>query len=182
MPVDEFAIADLVMVAVILVSALFGLLRGFVKEVVALVIWCAAFVLSMAFGPPLGQLVVENLDERLQAALGIGAVFVAVLVIGAIVQRILQGLVKGSGLSGTDRTLGLVFGGVRGVTVVVLGLIVLRSYTQESAWWEESQLAGPLLVYEDDVLAITSALKESLQGWTGDETPAVDETLAEEAV
>ena len=176
MAADEFAIADIVIVAVMLVSALFGLMRGFVKEVVALIIWSAAFVLSMGFGPTLGQLVVEDQDERLQAALGIGAVFVAVLVAGAIVQRILQGLVQGSGLSGTDRTLGLVFGGVRGVAVVVLGLIALRLLDQESAW-EDSRLAGPLLVYEDDVLAITSALKESLQGWIGDETPPVEEAV-----
>ena len=167
MQLDAFAVADVVIIAVIAVSALFGLMRGFVREVVALVVWSAAAILSLAFGPPLGELLAENLDERPQAALGIAAVFVVVLVAGAILQRTLRGLIQGTGLSGTDRTLGLVFGGVRGIAVVVLGLIVLRSFSADSVWWRASQLVHPLLALEDDVLAISNALKETFHDLVG---------------
>ena len=179
MQLDEFAVADVVIVAVIAISALFGLMRGFVREVVALVIWSAAAILSLAFGPPFGQLVAENLDDRLQAALGIGAVFVVILVAGALLQRALHGLIQGTGLSGTDRTLGLVFGGVRGVAVVVLGLIVLRSFSAESSWWQASQLVEPLLTLEDDVLAIARAIKETFYNLIGGDELVGGETPVE---
>ena len=179
MQLDEFAVADVVIVAVIAVSALFGLMRGFVREVVALAIWSAAAILSLAFGPPFGQLVAENLDDRLQTALGIGAVFVVILVAGALLQRALHSLIQGTGLSGTDRTLGLVFGGVRGVAVVVLGLIVLRSFSAESSWWQASQLVEPLLTLEDDVLAIARAIKETFYNLIGGDELVGGETPVE---
>ena len=86
---DQFAIADIVIVSIILVSAMFGIMRGFVKEVVSLCVWSAAFVLSFSFGAALGDVMAENLDERPQTAIGFAAIFVVVLVAGAILQRIL---------------------------------------------------------------------------------------------
>ena len=170
---DQFAIADIVIVSIILVSAMFGIMRGFVKEVVSLCVWSAAFVLSFSFGAALGDVMAENLDERPQTAIGFAAIFVVVLVAGAILQRILHGLVQSTGLSGTDRTLGLVFGGARGLAVVVLGLIFMRSFAEGSDWWSASQLAGPLLVLEDDVLAIANAIRDSFPGFIErNETPA----------
>lgn len=163
----QFAVADIVIVVVVLVSAMFGMLRGLVREVASLLIWAAAFVLGLAFGPTLGALIAEDLGARPQTALGFGATFVVVLVAGAIVQRLLRGLIQSTGLSGTDRTLGLVFGGARGVAVVVLSLVALQAFAADGEWWQESQLAGPLLALESDVLAIVTAVKDALQGLVG---------------
>lgn len=167
MQLDKLSIADAVLITIIMVSAVFGMMRGFVKEVVALIVWSMAGVLSLAFGVSLGTLMAENMDGRAQAALGIGTVFITVLIAGAIVQRMLRGLVHSTGLGGTDRTLGLVFGGVRGVAVAVLGLVFLRSFSANSAWWTASQLAGPLLMLEDDVLAVATAIKDFFSGPVG---------------
>ena len=167
MQLDKLSIADAVLVVIIMVSAVFGVMRGFVKEVVALIVWSMAGVLSLAFGVSLGALMAENMDGRAQAALGIGTVFITVLIAGAIVQRLLRGLVQSTGLGGTDRTLGLVFGGVRGVAVAVLGLVFLRSFSANSAWWTASQLTGPLLMLEDDVLAVATAIKDFFSGPVG---------------
>ena len=163
----DLSIADAVIIVVVMVSAVFGLLRGFVKEVVALFVWSAAGVLSLGFGTQLGELMAENLDDRSQAALGIGTVFIVVLIAGAILQRILRGLIHSTGLSGTDRTLGLVFGGLRGVAVVVLGLIFFRSFSADSEWWRASQLVDPLLTLEEDVLAIASAIRDFFHSLVG---------------
>ena len=154
MPIEDIAIADLAIAAVVLVSAAFGLMRGFVKEVVALVIWVGAAVLGTTFGPVVADSLGLDLSARLQSAVGFATVFVVVLVVGALVQRLLRGLVTGTGLTGTDRTLGLLFGTARGVAVVLVALILLRPFAAERAWWNASVLAPPLLALEGDLLEI----------------------------
>lgn len=158
MPTAELAVADVVIGVVVLVSAVFGLLRGFVKEVVAVLIWVGAVLASMAFGPKLGALLGLTLSARLQNAIGFGAVFITVLVAGALLQRLLRGLVEGTGLSGTDRTLGLVFGTVRGVAVVTVALILLRPFAGARGWWSESVLVPPLLALEADLMELVNAV------------------------
>lgn len=161
MPIADIAVADTVIAAVVLVSALFGLMRGLVKEVAALVVWVGAAVLGMTFGPTLGALTDLTLSTRLRNAIGFGVVFVVVLVAGALLQRVLRALVQSTGLTGTDRTLGLAFGSLRGVTVVLVALILLRPFAAERVWWNESVLAPPLLALEGDFLEVTNAVLDA---------------------
>lgn len=161
MSLAEFAAADVAIVAVVLISAGLGLARGLVKEVLSLAIWAAALVLSLAFGPAVAELLGLNLAPRLQTGIGFVAVFVVVLIAGAIGQRLVGGLVKSTGLSGTDRLLGLLFGAARGGVVVIVGLIALRPFAEERIWWNDSQLAPPLLAYEEDVLQLAGALVDA---------------------
>lgn len=173
MPIADFALADVIIAAVVVVSAVFGLLRGLVKEVLALIIWVGATVLGMTFGPTLGALADLTLSERLRNAIGFCAVFVVVLVAGALLQRVLRGLVQSTGLTGTDRTLGLAFGTLRGVAVVVVALILLRPFAAERIWWSDSVLAPPLLALEGDFLEVTNAVLDAfdaapVQPWGDD--------------
>ena len=161
MPTAELAVADVVIGVVVLVSAVFGLLRGFVKEVVAVLIWVGAVLASMAFGPKLGALLGLTLSARLQNAIGFGAVFITVLIAGALLQRLLGRLVESTGLSGTNRTIGLVFGIVRGVVVVTGVLILLRPFAGARGWWSESLLVPPLLALEPDLMEFVNAVLEA---------------------
>ena len=158
MSIEDIAIADVVIAAVVLVSAVFGMMRGFVKEVLALVIWVSAAFLGMTFGPALADLTDLTLSTRLRNAIGFGVVFVVVLVAGAFLQRFLHGLVRTTGLTGTDRTLGMAFGAVRGAAVVLVALILLRPFAAERAWWSESLLAPPLLALEDEFRELAGAV------------------------
>jgi membrane protein required for colicin V production len=67
--------------------------------------------------------------------------FVTVLIAGAIVAFLMRKLVEGSGLSGSDRLLGMVFGLVRGFALVTL-VVLLLGFTpfRRDPWWHESQL------------------------------------------
>jgi membrane protein required for colicin V production len=73
--------------------------------------------------------------------LGYGLCFVAVLVAGALVSFVLRKLIAGSGLSGTDRLFGMMFGLARGMLLVVLAVLML-GFTPfpRDPWWHESRL------------------------------------------
>ena len=67
--------------------------------------------------------------------------FVAVLILGALLRFVISKLVEGTGLSGTDRLLGMLFGFARGVLLVTL-LVFLVGFTAftRDPWWQQSVL------------------------------------------
>ena len=160
---------DIVMLIVMLVSAALGLFRGLVREMASLAIWFCAFVLAAVFAPLVADSLPADLGGGVRSALGFAAVFVAVLVAGAFGQRLLAGLVNTTGLTGTDRTLGLVFGAARGAIVVIVGLIAMRPFSLERSWWQESSVAPMLLAFEHDVLALIDAVVVTFFNLTGGE-------------
>lgn len=155
-----FATADLVLVGLVLISAVFGMSRGIMKEVLSLAIWTAALLLALAFGKALGGMILDA-NAKLQAGAGFALVFAVVLVAGALVQRLVRSLVETTGLTGTDRVLGLVFGAARGSMVALFALIMLRPFADERQWWRESRLVPPIIAYEEDVLTLASALVDA---------------------
>ena len=162
MPIGEFAVADVVMGIVIAVSAVLGLMRGLVREVLSLVIWAAALLLGIGFADSVAAMLGLDLSAGLQTAIGFAIVFVAVLVVGALGQRFFGGLVESTGLTGTDRTLGLVFGTVRGAAVVLVALILLRPFAESRDWWAESLIAPPLLTFENEVIELFDLMMDAV--------------------
>ena len=162
------------MLIVIGASAALGLFRGLVREVVSLAIWAAACLFAMAFGPLLAELMQFDVGPGVKSALGFAAIFVAVLVAGAFLQKMLGAMVEATGLTGTDRTLGLAFGAVRGAIVVIVALIVLRPFAEERAWWSESTVAPFLLLFESHVMEFIDAVLALFDAAPdGEETGAV---------
>lgn len=164
MPVGNFAVADVVMAIVIVVSAGFGLMRGLIREILSLVIWGAALLLGIAFANPVAGVLGLDLSPGLQTAIGFAIVFAAVLIGGALAQRFFGGLVHSTGLTGTDRTLGLVFGAARGAAVVLVALILLRPFAESRDWWRESTIAPPLLTFENEVFELFNLLMDAVSG------------------
>lgn len=134
-------IADLVIFAIIALSVAIGVMRGFVVEVLSLAVWIVAVVLAMSFGAQVAGFFEGSIAlPSLRIALGYALVFIATLVAGGIVVYLVGRMVKGTGLSGTDRMLGVVFGLARGALIVVV-LVVLMGLTPfpRDAWWQESR-------------------------------------------
>ncbi len=144
--VDQFTAftgIDWIIVGVLVVSSLISIARGFVKEALSLATWFAAIVISRLFAGQVSSLLADTIDVpsvRLGAAYLL--LIVGTLIVGALVNRLIGELVRMTGLSGTDRFLGMFFGLARGavvVLVIVAGLYYLAP-VEDDRWWKESIL------------------------------------------
>lgn len=141
-------IADALIVLAVATSVVIGLIRGFVVEVMALVVWAFAIFASLMFAPKLTDALagaIETSSARIFLAYAL--VFVGTLLVGAVVTWLLRKLVQGTGLSGTDRLLGGVFGIARGAVLVVVVVLMLGlTPFPRDAWWRESRLLPHVVV------------------------------------
>ncbi len=134
--------ADYTILAVLGLSVLMGLWRGFIGEVLALACWACAFWVAWWFGPALADQFSASISTpSVRVLLAYAVCFIAVLIAGAIFAFLMRKLIEGSGLSGTDRLLGMVFGLARGAVLVVL-VVFLIGFTpaKRDPWWNQSQL------------------------------------------
>ncbi len=133
---------DFTILGVIGLSALISLVRGFVKEALSLVIWFGAFFIASQYYAKLAVYFTNIQDDMVRNGAAVGALFIATLVVGAVVNYVIAQLVQKTGLSGTDRVLGVVFGSLRGVLVVAAVLFFMDAFTSlpNSDWWRQSQL------------------------------------------
>ena len=147
--------ADIVILTLILLSAVIGLFRGLVREVVSLAIWASAIVGAMVFASPVaGYLTAIEASQQIRVVVAFVIVFFGVLIVGGLLQWSLARLIQSTGLGGTDRFLGFVFGALRGGLVVIAALIVARPFAETTDWWQESLLRPELLVFEEDILQL----------------------------
>ncbi|MCX7179690.1 MAG: CvpA family protein [Proteobacteria bacterium] len=141
-----FAAFDCAVVAALVLSCLLGLWRGMVSEVLALLAWVAAFFAARTWsGPAADALSAWLRDPALRQMLGFVAVFVATLLVFAVVRFLLSRLLRAVGLGLVDRFLGMIFGLLRGL-LIVLAAVMIGGMTElpRQAWWREAILALPL--------------------------------------
>jgi len=142
---------DYVILGTILISVLVGALRGFMKEVFSLVVWAAAFVIAYLYAGNVAVLMEDHVSlPSARTAMGFTGLFVSVLLIGGLLNYLLGRLVESTGLSGTDRLLGGVFGAARGLVLVITVLLV-AGFTPipSDPWWKDSQVIQRLLPIAD---------------------------------
>jgi membrane protein required for colicin V production len=147
---------DYAILGIILLSAVIGLVRGLIREVVSLAIWVVAAFVAWSFYQPVAEMLTPWVSTpSLRLGLAVLILVVGVLFLGAIFAYILTLLVEKTGLTGTDRLLGLVFGAARGAVIVALAvfLAALTPLTQDP-WWQQSQLLVHFQHLADQILAL----------------------------
>ncbi|MDO6805115.1 CvpA family protein, partial [Wenyingzhuangia sp. 1_MG-2023] len=105
------AVVDWVILAVLGISSLISLKRGFVREALSLAVWIGAFVVARMFSGNLATLLTDYIETNsLRWIAAFVVLFLGTLAIGAMVNHLIVEVVRLTGLSGTDRILGMVFG------------------------------------------------------------------------
>lgn len=135
--------ADIAILAVLALSMLFGLVRGFVSEVLSLVCWVAALWVAWAFGDEVAGFYSGWLHNPVACIVaGYVTCFVGVLIVGAVTGWVVHRLMSHGGLRGGDRFLGLLFGLARGVLLVTFAVLMLgfTMVPAKAAWWRQSTL------------------------------------------
>lgn len=151
---------DYAVLTVLGLSLLWALLRGFVRELMAILGWVAAVVLSGMFTQTLARMLPESLGAVLSNVLAFVAIFIGVWVLSGFAGLLLGRLVRAAGLGWTDRLLGAVLGLVRGLIIVLL-LVMLAGLTPlpREPVWRNAVLSAPL---ETAVTAMKPLLPEGL--------------------
>jgi membrane protein required for colicin V production len=111
-----------------------GVFRGFFKELIALCVWGIALWLGFNYSNALYPWLSPYVHNALLCSvLGFVLIVLAVVVLGAIINALLSFIIHRTGLSGTDRLLGLLFGFVRGILLVAFIMVVVEMTTTDVA-------------------------------------------------
>jgi len=150
---------DYAIIGLIAISAILGITRGFVREVFSIAAWVAAIWVGLSFSRELSfylRTLIEHPAGRMAAAFA--GLVVITLIVGGLVGFLVRQIIDKTGLTGSDRLAGLVFGIARGMVVVAM-LVLLAGLTSlpNDSWWRESMLIAPF---------------QSLALWLRDQAPA----------
>ncbi|MEY3747766.1 MAG: hypothetical protein RL194_1225 [Pseudomonadota bacterium] len=137
---------DYVVLGIVGLSVLLSIMRGFVREILALASWVIAFIVARLYATDLIPLLPEAIpNDALKMLAAFLIVFLTTLLLCSLLAIALSQLFKKAGLGFLDRGLGAVFGALRGVLVVCL-LVLLAGFTAlpKEPLWRNAMFAAPL--------------------------------------
>jgi membrane protein required for colicin V production len=162
--------ADYAILGALAISLVFGMVRGFMREALALLAWLGGLWLAWKFAddvkPMLGGLLT---DEPQRTWVARALILASVLLVSWIIAEVIEYFIHQSGLSVTvDRALGAVFGFIRGVVLVsLLAMLGTLVKLDEVRWWKKSTLLPYAVTVSEwmDAFAKTAidSTKESLK-------------------
>jgi membrane protein required for colicin V production len=145
-------ILDLVVIGVVLISALLAAVRGFTREVLAIVSWIAAAAVAWVFHPQLVPFVKQYIpassaQDTIALVASIAALFLGTLIIVSLVTARISDFVLDSRIGALDRTLGFVFGAARGLLLAVIGYLFFAALigNEKMPAWAKDAKAKPML-------------------------------------
>ena len=133
---------DYAIVVICVASAAFGFWRGFVKEAISLATWLIAIFLAWQAS----WLVEDRLGEwtaapELRVWTARAIIFCVIMIVGGLISWMMRALIRSSGLSGTDRSLGGIFGLARGILLVgLLAIVIDLAELESETWWSGARL------------------------------------------
>lgn len=141
--------ADLLLIAIILISALISIKRGLAKEVLSLLSWVLAFTVAFLFSEKLASLLANWISTpSVRITVAMVSLFAMTLIVGAMINNLIADMLKKTGLTGTDRLFGVGFGLLRGFVIIMALLTVSKSSFFLDDWWRQSVFIPRFLALE----------------------------------
>lgn len=133
---------DYSILAIIGISVLISIWRGFTKEALSLAGWILAAWVALTFADKLDALLEPHIEvPSLRLMVAFAILFIATLFLAGFINYLAVQVIKKTGLSGTDRMVGVFFGIARGcVVVAVVVLVAGMTPVPQDPWWKASQL------------------------------------------
>jgi membrane protein required for colicin V production len=139
---------DYILIGVIALSGFIAFFRGFVQETLSLLLWIIAFAAAMFLNAFLDPYFINYIESpEIRRILTIITVFVGIIFSGGLLIKLLRGLVHWSGMGGLDRLLGVLFGFLRGMLLIVVIYLVLPSDLKQSPFIKDSKSSTYLKKY-----------------------------------
>ena len=140
------AVADWILIGVLLFSMALGAWRGLVYEVLLVLGWAVSFYAAQWFAPRVATLLpLQSASESVRYAAAFVLIFIAAVFAAGLLAFLLKKLVEALGLRPVDRTLGAAFGVLRGVILLLAATVVMdMTSLKDSSWWQESRGAVAL--------------------------------------
>jgi len=162
-------VTDLVVLGVLLLSGVLALARGFVKEVLGIAGWIGAAIAALKLFPVVQPLARKHIPYQLAAdALAGAGVFLVVLVVLSLVSNAIARRVRDSEIGALDRSLGFVFGLVRGALVLSLAYLAMSQFLppRDHPDWITGARSLPIVAYGAGLLATVAPaeIREGLEG------------------
>ena len=143
-----FSYFDYVVLGIITLSGLIAFFRGFIQESLSLLIWVIAFAASMFLDVYLDPYFLNYIESpEIRRIFIIVLVFVGIIFFGGLLIKLLRSLVHWSGMGGLDRLLGVLFGFIRGMLLIVVIYLVLPSDLKQSTFITDSKSSEYLKKY-----------------------------------
>lgn len=144
---------DYILIAIVGLSMVLSLWRGFVREIISLIGLVAAFLLASRFSGQAGDFLGQWVGNATVADIaGFALIFVVVMIVVGLIGALIRGLVDMAALTATDRTLGIFFGAARGMFLIALCFLVYTSYSKPDAGWLKGSTLTPYAIELGDML------------------------------
>lgn len=139
---DKLTYVDYGILGILVFSMVLSAWRGFVREAMSLASWIAALVVAIVFADTGTALLVDHVSvPSARLVISFAGLFLVTLIVGGLLSYLVSTLVDKTGLSGTDRAVGVIFGLLRGIAIVTV-MVLLAGLTPvpEDPWWDQSVL------------------------------------------
>lgn len=135
---------DYCILALIIVSVIVGLIRGFARETLGLLTWILAFWLALTFEPQVAKALEPHISApSVREAAAYAVLFLGGLLVGGIFTAIVSHVIRDSLFSSADRTLGAGFGLIRGALLVALFVLFAgQTQAKDDPWFRQSKMVA----------------------------------------
>jgi membrane protein required for colicin V production len=170
---QTFTWVDGAVLALVLVSALLAYSRGLVRELLSIAGWVGAAIAAFVFAPGVEPLIreVPVLSDIIGASCELGilaafaVVFAVALIVFSIFTPLVSGFVTNSAIGPVDQALGLLFGVVRGVVLVLIAFLVYERVLGGEGGFEAVDASHSRALMANLEQGLADRLPEDAPGW-----------------